>query len=283
MLTTPWESLVDASARATEVVLAAPYMKSKMLQMLLSNIDGAVRVVSRWTLQDIGSGVSDLHCRTITVNHGGHFFLHPRLHAKYYRFDDLVLVGSANLTAKGVGYDAESNLEILCAPSRDFDQLAFETQLFADSHEVSDWELSRWEGLDISGLPSGLNAVWPIEAHLNNWWPHTREPIHLWQVYESDFGEIASYDERTMARFDISALAMPNGLSYSQFRTWVASHLLVSPFFIDAAVAVYDEDHQGASYRLAAAWRITPRTAARRLGTAQAWKAYFLNPPGDEP
>ena len=52
----------------------------------------------------------------MVVERGGSFKLHARLHAKYYRFDDRVLVGSANMTASGLGYRHRGNLEILCEP-----------------------------------------------------------------------------------------------------------------------------------------------------------------------
>lgn len=277
MATAPWEFLVQACVGAREVVLVAPYMKLETLNKLLSKITGDLHVVSRWLLKDIALGASDIHCRTVVANHEGHFYLHPLLHAKYYRFDDVVYVGSANLTSTGLGLGSISNLEILCPPSSAFDIVRFERQIFEESHEVSDWEFSQWQKLEPSALLPTPISTWSTELRLSDWWPHTREPAHLWQVYTSHLDGVASLDERTMASRDITALSIPHSLSYSQFHAWVTSCLLSSPFFIDAVMKSTQEDNQDTTYRLADTWGITARTAARRLGTAQAWKAYFLD------
>ena len=43
------------------------------------------------------------------------------LHAKYYRCDGHVLIGSANLTESGMGLGASPNFEILALADRSFD------------------------------------------------------------------------------------------------------------------------------------------------------------------
>ena len=67
---------------------------------------------TRWTPLDIQVGASDIACRTLIKNRGGSFRLHNQLHAKYYRVDDYVLIGSANLTQSGLGFSNSPNLEI---------------------------------------------------------------------------------------------------------------------------------------------------------------------------
>ena len=88
---------------------------------------------------------------------------------------------------------------------------------------------------------------------------------------------IASSEQRLLAQRDLENLSIPPGLSETQFRTGVASCLLLSSFFLDVVSAQPDtEDNKTSLYRLAHAWSIAPRTAARRKGTALAWQRYFF-------
>ena len=118
MTTVPWDALCERCTGATEAVIVAPYMKVASLTMVIDQLGrgASVECISRWTPLDIQTGASDLECRTVVVDRGGSFRIHNRLHAKYYRFDDRVLVGSANMTASGLSYPGRGNVEILCEP-----------------------------------------------------------------------------------------------------------------------------------------------------------------------
>lgn len=270
---TPWQNLLGACLGAQEIVLAAPYIKESALRSILTHITGQVRVVSRWTPQDIVAGSTDIACRSVVMGQGGVFYLHPRLHAKYYRFDDKILVGSANLTATGLGYGNSANLEILCEPNNAFNHAEFERELFENAHEINDSELAKWQEIDT--IPVALLPQRADEINLDRWRPFTRDPNHLWLVYRRQSDRIASEDEQRLAELDIAALSVPRGLHRKQFDTWIAGCLLASPF-MDSVHRLSDEDDPAAWYRLAEAWGISPSEAARARDTAQAWRAAFL-------
>ena len=131
MTTLPWDALLERCTGATEAVIVAPYIKVGPLTTVLDQLrmGASVECFTRWTPLDIHMGVSDLECRTVVVDRGGAFRLHNRLHAKYYRFDDRVLIGSANMTASGLSYPRHGNLEILCEPGPPFVPVVFEAML----------------------------------------------------------------------------------------------------------------------------------------------------------
>ena len=107
-MTSPWKRIVVLALGATEAVIAAPYIKENSLRRMLDQLPHLERLtcVTRWQAGDIAAGVSDTVVRDLVRSLGGAFRLHPSLHAKYYRFDDGVLVGSANLTDAGLGVGA---------------------------------------------------------------------------------------------------------------------------------------------------------------------------------
>ena len=162
-------------------MLAAPYIKEDSLRRLL---DAAPRLASltcitRWSPSDLSVGAADAAIRGLVIGRGGSFLLHPTLHAKYYRFDDVVLIGSANITGAGLGLVSNPNLEILSPPSDEFDSVAFERILIAQSRVVSDAEYAVWQSIPVK---TQSPVVIPESLALT-WRPVTRDPEDLWLVY----------------------------------------------------------------------------------------------------
>ena len=270
--------VAHSCAGSHDVFLAAPYIKLPTLNMILDCIshDAKLTCVTRWNLQDIAVGASDLECRTAVLAHNGAFMLHPLLHAKYYRFDDKILIGSANLTGAGLGHIATPNLEILCAPSSEFNTQDFEAKLLAESHEISDDEFENWSSLQAIDLP----VEWPTfsEGHIGSadWRPQTRDPEHLWLAYSDNADAIASYDERVLAALDLHDIGVPLGLPRQSFDAWVGSRLLSSPF-VSAVMRLQEAGPSPEWAAFAESWDMSRADVTRAIATAQAWRAAFLS------
>ena len=173
---TPWDTLTRFCRGSGDAVIAAPYMKEDALSRLLEALaPGAALVcVTRWKLDDLLFGASDVNCRTLVLQWGGSFLLHPRLHAKFYRFGSQVLVGSANLTPAGMGCGSPANLEILCTPEAGFDADVFERELILGSRPVSDSEFEDWSALAQLPRPD-FASTGPAEP-LTEWRPGDTQP-----------------------------------------------------------------------------------------------------------
>lgn len=274
-MTSPWDALTDACREADEAVIAAPYIKADTLERLLDLFpaDAALTCVTRWTARDMLFGASDVECRTLVLDRGGAFRLHPRLHAKYYRCGQRVLVGSANLTAHGMGYAPSANLEILCDPVPAFDAMAFERELLGGSRPVSDAEFARWQTIARLPPPPGpaVKAPEPID-----WRPVTRDPEHVWLAYSGHPGRIPSADEQRLAQMDLEQLALPSGLERPAFDAWVNTHLLASSTVAEVRRTIGLDD-DAAWERLAEAWGRDKSEANRIRETVMNWTTRFLD------
>ena len=104
----PWNALERLARGADRLLIVAPYITLDTLRrvLALTSEQALLTCVTRWQRADVTAGVSDVACRTLVAKKGGRFLLNQRLHAKYYRLGDSVLVGSANLTAAGMGYSS---------------------------------------------------------------------------------------------------------------------------------------------------------------------------------
>ncbi len=272
----PWETLLRSCRGAADAVIAAPYMKETPLSRLLEALapDATLICVTRWKPDDLLFGASDVGCRTLVLQRGGAFLLHPRLHAKFYRFDSQVLIGSANLTSSGMGYGSSPNLEVLCAPETSYDAEGFERNLIRDAIEVSDDDFEGWSAITRLPRPeSGFAA--PPEA-LAGWRPATRNPEHVWLAYRRAFERIPSLDEQRLAQTDLARIGLPADLDRPAFDTWVRGALLSSIAVADVR-EVAGMAENAAWDHLASAWSVSKSDAHQHRATIEYWIEAFLN------
>lgn len=273
----PGDLLSQLCSGAQDLILAAPYIKADALTRVLADVSPAASLIciTRWNFHDLAVGASDIECRTIVTERGGSFRLHPSLHAKYYRVDDAVLIGSANLTSSAMGWSRQPNLEILCRPGDDFDTYVFQQTLLEGSREIGDDEFARWEAItEISTLSNSV--ITGDQPQLDTWRPTTRDFRNLELSYQEREDEIASFDEQQAAQRDIQALRIPPDLTDEQVRMWASACLLAAPF-ANTVIQLHNIEVPRASRSIAETYNLNVTEARRDLETVQNWLA-FLTP-----
>ncbi len=268
----PGDLLTRLCSSAASLFIAAPYIKAQALSKVLAalHVDASLICVTRWIPHDLATGASDTECRKLVNDFGGSFLLHPTLHAKYYRIDDTILVGSANLTSSAMGWAPQPNLEILCQAGDDFDSLAFQQELLAHAREIGDDEFLRWEAIPKMLAPID-KAVLAQQPRLDTWRPKTRYPIHLELSYGGREHDIASDDEQQAARMDLEALMMPSSLSNEGVRAWATTCLLATPFANTVIQLNRTSDVTVAQRALAGTFGLSMTEARRDMETVQNW------------
>jgi hypothetical protein len=273
----PGDALKGICREAKDIIIAAPYIKAAALSRVLSDIDANASLVciTRWQMQDIALGASDIECRTIVKELGGAFKLHPALHAKYYRADERVLIGSANLTYSALGWSSDPNLEILCMAGKDFDAAAFERQLLDDSREISNKEFARWQSIERIDFQASLLAV-STSPYLDTWRPLTRAPENFLLAYRGLTDEIASTDEQQAALQDLDALQVPVDLTDEQVENWVSRCLLASQF-VQTVLQMQNVDVIADAISLANTYSLNVTDARRSIETVQIWHRFLMS------
>lgn len=101
------------------VTIISPYISEKTLQLLISDINIPIRILTSWRIDDFKSGLAKTSLAQkcidnnweIYVLHDGH---KRKLHTKAYISDSKdIWIGSANLTNKGLGISNNPNFEIM--------------------------------------------------------------------------------------------------------------------------------------------------------------------------
>ncbi len=267
----PGDILSNDCSGAQDIILAAPYIKADALLRVLKVVDSkaSINCITRWNPHDLAVGASDIDCRDIITERGGSFRLHASLHAKYYRTDNLVLIGSANLTASGMGWSSDTNLEILCRPEDEFDIEAFQAVLFGESREVSDEEFHHWESVT-KFTRADAASISGLQKRIDSWRPSTRVPQHLVLAYNGRENAIASSDEQRAANRDLNALQLPKGLTNVQVKSWALTCLLSSSF-TNASIRSRKVDAPYAYRELAKRFNIGFTEARRDLEAVEIW------------
>lgn len=242
----PGDAVLELVQNATNrVIIVAPYIKTATFRRLLKIIPSTVSecvCVTRWLPEDIVSGVCDLEIfDDITQVKGGRLLVHPHLHAKYYSNGRKTLVGSANLTLRGLGWHTPSNVELLVALPAEFPGLADWESMLLDSAVEATEKLHQ----QISMQAEQLGKTWTMhrlpeveygagegqEAAL--WVPQCPSPERLWDVYCGRGVDTMVSSAFKAAQDDLAALSPPQGLAEDLFTAYVAGILWQMPLLTE--------------------------------------------------
>lgn len=232
----------DATSR---ILIVAPYIKSSTICRLLKMIPETVSectCITRWLPEDIASGVCDLEILDdINKVRNGRLLVHPHLHAKYYSNGQECLIGSANLTSRGLGWHTPSNLELLVALPAKFPGLTdWESALLESAVEATE-DLRERIRLEAEHLNQSRPVHHPPEVEDETgmggdsalWVPECPVPERLWEVYCGRGADTMVSSAFKAAQNDLAALSPPRGLSEGLFKSYVAGILRQMPLFTE--------------------------------------------------
>ncbi|MGQ4808304.1 hypothetical protein NKDENANG_01685 [Candidatus Entotheonellaceae bacterium PAL068K] len=242
----PGDGVLDLMRGATSrVVIAAPYIKSPTIRRLLDAIPDSVSeciCITRWLPEDIASGVCDLEILDdVAQANGGRLLVHPHLHAKYYSDGKSSLVGSANLTARGLGWHTPSNVELLVMLPADFPGLAEWEEVLLESAIQATAELRKQIRMRAEELKQirPMHHAPEVEGETGEeegaplWVPQCPVPDRLWQVYRGRGADTMVSSAFEAAQEDLAVLSPPQGLSEDLFTAYVAGILKQMPLLTE--------------------------------------------------
>lgn len=221
------ELLLGCAGKAKRrALLCAPFAKAAVLEQVLDTLAPGVEVelFTRWRPEEVAAGVSDTTVLQPVLARGGSVFLCDQLHAKTFLFDDTGLIGSANLTAKALGWNADPNLELLTEVPADLPAVrALESELRATAIPASEEiaaEVERVAAL----LPKPQRRPAPASPP-EPWCPRLREPRDLFVAYAQG-PERLSEASAAAAERDLAHLEVPPAQAREQFEGLVGTRLL---------------------------------------------------------
>jgi hypothetical protein len=231
---THFERLRQSAVSARkDAVLIAPFVKSSVIGALIDALAPTVSlcVVTRWRVDEILAGASDVSVLDLLSARAQsaastRFLLLDEVHAKYYRFDDDVLVGSANLTQTGLGITGKA-VELLLEVPRSCMLNQFESQAIAGAYEPTCEQVEMYRAL----VPDlALVTPMPSPGTHGLFVPRFRNPADAWAAY---VGRDYPPSIRRVALEDLAALGVPMGLPEDVFRRAVRASWGATPLVRD--------------------------------------------------
>ena len=279
--------LVLAAER--EVILVAPYIKAGALDRLLSSLGdhvGGLTCVTRWLPEDIAAGVCDLEILEMIEGRSGGLYVHPHLHAKYYRVDGQCLVGSANLTGRAMGWRNPANIELQVELPFDFPGIReWEGKLLSSTikatpelrDQIKEEAAQLHDRQRFSSIPEVGDDQETADAG-DTWVPRCPIPDYLWVVYSGVESGGMLQSTLDAANRDLEALQPPKGLSQPLFNAYISGIVKQMPLMLaidelasnglsDSEAYVFLENHLGEK---------TPYSPRETWGVLKTWLVHFL-------
>ena len=242
----PGDVVVELIKNASDrLVIVAPYIKSATIRRLCASVPDTVAeltCITRWLPEDIASGVCDLEILDDVLSvRGGRLLVHPHLHAKYYSNGRQTLIGSANLTSRGLGWHIPANVEILVTLPAEFPGLIrWEAMLVESAIEATE-QLRQQLWMQAGQLKQAGSLHRPPEIEtqsgelkeLTLWVPQCPVPEQLWKVYRGGGADIMVSSAFKAAQDDLDALSPPPGLTEELFKAYVAGILRQMPLLTE--------------------------------------------------
>lgn len=235
-------NMMQSASSGSDIFIVAPYIKHKALKRfldVLSDKENSLICITRWLPSDIASEACDIEIFDHIKNYGsGKLMMHPNLHAKYYRAGNRCMVGSANLTRRGLSWVFPNNLELLVELPRDFSGLSeWEASLLKSAIEVTE-EIKDQISTKANQLKEN-NAVYSLQEEIkkedsaHQWLPSCPAPDRLWDIYRNPDTATVISSTAESAQRDLAALFIPPKIipTKERFKSYVASILRQTPIF----------------------------------------------------
>jgi len=284
----PGIRLLHAASKANNsACIVSPFIKYSALQRVLSSLTSSVSVtvVTRWRLDELAIGVSDLAVfDACNARSGCRLRLCDALHAKYFRFDETTLIGSANLTGAGMGWSLTPNIEILETTSTAMMRSDFEAGLLEASIPVSPKlreqfadALGRLPKTTTPPPPDALELVDVVQPR-SPWVPTSRDPAAVRSVYFGDTTNL-SPTIASLAAQDLVELRLPPQVQAAAFETYIRCALLQSVFLNEINSLIEDQPRFGElKGRLSRNWLLqgSTRDPTDALQCIMRWLVHYL-------
>ena len=214
---------------SSEILLVSPFINLDLLENLLKSVNGdlSVTLVTRFQVLDLLGGFNDLGVYDFFMKQKNmNLRLLHSLHAKYYRGDSNVILGSGNLTNSGLSRFGNGNAEVMLkmdSSTRGIHE--FEENLIQQSMVPTEQQIDELR-VHLSELQKTTKedrilikiARDNLQSKTPTWVPQCEMPNSLYEVYGNRVSEI-DIEIVNQARSDLSYLALPVGLKQDSFNS----------------------------------------------------------------
>lgn len=254
-----------------EISIIAPFIKVEALSSLLDTVPSGVfvRCVTRWMPREIAAGVSDPEILYL-LEERGHFRLTlvDRLHAKLYISGVRCLVGSANITASGLGQSqGGDNIEVLVESSTKDSAVVETLNAIAQTERIATKAMAEVARKHAERIDLQHSFA---RAEDFDWLPISRNPKKAFEFYcRPPTGFIGQADDILLR--DVASANLTPGLSELEFNEAICQKIKAIP----SARVLLDEETDFVLTRAdASSWLDSAVAEDEQYSKLDLWRAF---------
>jgi len=252
----------------SDVILFSAYLKLDALKRL--NESGNIKqIIVRWGIEDLYKEVSDIELYHYCLKNKIVLYRNTRIHLKaFWDNNKSVLLGSANITNKGIGEKGNFNFELNGIINNiSFDDQSYLNKIILESEYVTKRlfvKLKETIGqivLPIMDFPRLPTPPPTVDYFLINQLPMTSSAELLYEIYKGDKSDDT---EMNCASHDLELYNISTGLQKKEFLAQLKNNFNIHPFISKFKDTVKNtEDSRGR----------TERDSSMRFGAVRNWFA----------
>ncbi len=218
-------------------MIMAPFIRKNALSSLIEKceIPNDLSIITRWTRQDIVTGISDLEIYPFLKDRGIALYLNQTIHLKMLVFaSNWAFVTSSNITGKGLGLTDSYNLEVGCRITLGREDWQAIYQLLGTSFRVdNDIYQKAVNYRDVNYTPPGtfpdlnLSPDQDMQFSILSL-PSTDSPSEFYALYNSN--EPLPLDNVNTFMHDIALYNVRPGMKEHTFYSYLRDKFRSQPF-----------------------------------------------------
>ena len=250
------------------ITLFSAYLKLDELKRINTK-KNIKQIIERWDEEDICREISDIELYHYCLDEEIALYRNTRIHLKtFWNNNADVLLGSANVTNKGLGENGNYNFELNgIVKDISFEDQSYLNKLILESEYVTEELYNKLKKIkDNTELPTFNFPKLPtppptVDYFLINQLPMTSSPDLLYEIYS---GNEKDETEMSCASHDLELYRMPKGISKDEFMKHLQHAFNTHPFIVKFKDAVKNsKDDRGRS----------ERDGSMRFGAVRLWFA----------
>ena len=231
-----------AEADKEPLFVFSPFITTSYAKELLEHQE-EVHIITSWRKDHLIAGVSDLELYNLVKQRPNwHLYINDRLHAKVYcRNFSSMLMGSANLTRRGMQDTEKSNHEVIIKTMCDAESKYHMLSILQNSLSMNDDHFNTYQTwfatVDQTIQPADIGSVVELtstnELFLVSQLPASTSPHRLWSVLREDGQPDESWNEFGAAEHDMDNLGMHvrHFSTYDEFKQALTNKMGKQRFF----------------------------------------------------
>ena len=242
---------------STDVVIFCPYIKLSTLKSILKEFNAkSLSIVTTWKTLDILRGISDLKIYPFCKDIGAFLYINQNIHLKVIVDSfERAIVGSANITNKGLGIASSSNSEcIVICENLTFHQQAYLISILQRSHLIRDEDYNEIRDLigNYQKSFSDINKYDDIDFEITakkdfliSALPMSKDINTFFRYYSDEKTPDQNQIDYKCATHDAALYDIPNDLSRDEFDTQLKSSFFEQPFIKKLKEFIANEKYFG--------------------------------------